>query len=85
MKFYSILFLVSICLYTTIFAQEKILVSISPLIGTEVDREEPDRYSWFPEVPNFISARFYLLVDETYEIQIRFFQNGKISIYLEKS
>lgn len=79
MKFYSILLLFSICLCTRILAQEKILVSISPMIGTEVDREERDRYNWFSEVPNFISARFYLLVDETYEIQIRFFQNGQIN------
>lgn len=79
MKMFFILFFASICFCSNMFAQEKILVSISPMIGTEIDREERDRFNWFPEVPNYISARFYLLSDETYEIQIRFFQNGQIN------
>jgi hypothetical protein len=70
---------VLICLISFLYAQEKILIAITPEIGIEVDREERDRYEWFPEVPNFISARFFLLQDETYEIQIRFFQNGQIN------
>lgn len=68
-----------IFLVTSLFAQNKILVSVSPEIGTEVDREERDKYNWFPDVPNFISARFFQLPDETYEIQIRFFQNGQVT------
>lgn len=68
-----------ILLVSWLFAQEKILVSVSPAIGTEVDREERDKYNWFLDVPNFISARFYLLPDETYEVQIRFFQNGQVT------
>ncbi len=68
-----------ILLVSSLFAQEKILVSVSPAIGTEVDIEERDKYDWFPDVPNFISARFYLLPDETYEVQIRFFQNGQVT------
>lgn len=68
-----------IIFYAAVYAQEKTLISISKEIGTEVDREERDQYKWFPEVPNFISARFYQLPDQTYEIQIRFFQNGQIT------
>ena len=79
MKKSFIIVSVLIVFSTLVFSQEKILVSVSPEIGTEVDREERDKYNWFPDVPNFISARFYQLSDETYEIQIRFFQNGQVT------
>ena len=62
-----------------VHGQDKILVSVSPEIGTEVDREERDKYNWFSDVPNFISARFYFLSDGTYEIQIKFFQQGQVT------
>ena len=63
----------------SLYGQDKILVSVSPEIGTEVDREERDKYNWFPDVPNFISARFYYLADGTYEVEIQFFQNGQVN------
>ncbi|MEJ2052445.1 MAG: hypothetical protein P8X42_00880, partial [Calditrichaceae bacterium] len=61
-----------------VYPQEKILVSLSPQIGVEINRDERDTYNLFPDVPNFISARFYKLPDNTYEIEIKFFQNGVV-------
>ncbi|HES60290.1 MAG TPA: hypothetical protein ENO18_07650, partial [Caldithrix sp.] len=71
--------LLFILIAVSLYGQDRILVSVSPEIGTEVDREERDKYNWFQDVPNFISARFYHLADGTYDIHIQFFQNGQVN------
>ncbi|MEJ2544455.1 MAG: hypothetical protein P8Y99_10350 [Calditrichaceae bacterium] len=37
-----------ITIAVSLYGQDKILVSVAPEIGTEVDREERDKYNWFP-------------------------------------
>lgn len=73
-----ILLLAIVALSTVAYGQERKLVVISASVGDEIDREERDFYGLFPEVINFISARFYRLGEDVYEVEIRSFEEGKI-------
>ena len=59
-------------------AQEKKIVAISSKIGTKLDRRERDIYQFFPQIKNFISARFFKLSDLSYQVEIKYFEEGKV-------
>ena len=73
-----ILLFAIIVLSTVVHGQERKLVVISAGVGDEINREERDFYDLFPEVTNFISARFYRLGQDVYEVEIKSFEDGKI-------
>jgi hypothetical protein len=75
-KIISILFTMMSGICIT-FAQEQILISISPLIGDTLDRVEEDYFKLLSSIQGFQKAVFYMNYDSTFQINVTY-TDGKI-------
>jgi len=55
---------------------EGTLIEISEIIGSELDKEENDRYKIFTDIKGFRSATLYQRSDSNYWVHIEYYQMG---------
>lgn len=51
-------------------------VALSEAIGAEIDADERRAYSLFPDIADFVSARFVRTSESRYQLEYIFFENG---------